>query len=122
MKLKELPEKINGLEVIKDYGLIFVGTKRARKARFICHCGNEFDALVTKIKSGIKKSCGCHSNSVYNDQTNKKHKAIIPYIKKIMDGESYTIKEVAELTNTSIHGVNIVYSHYLKTLNEQNSH
>lgn len=43
-----------------------------RKALFMCNCGAEFISVVTKVKSGYTKSCGCHRiNTIV--ALNKKH-------------------------------------------------
>lgn len=35
-----------------------------RKGRFICECGNETVAVISRVKSGLTKSCGCLSREV----------------------------------------------------------
>lgn len=32
---------------------------RPTKAVFLCHCGEEFEALLTNVNAGRTKSCGC---------------------------------------------------------------
>jgi len=34
--------------------------KKERKARFKCTCGKEFEAIISSVKSGNTKSCGCY--------------------------------------------------------------
>ena len=58
MALKELPEIINGVEVVKCMGMNNE-KKRKRLAKFKCSCGNYFIAKVNAVKNGHRKSCGC---------------------------------------------------------------
>lgn len=43
--------------------LIFIGdtvsVKKGRWGKYLCFCGNEFDAVICEVNSGRKKSCGC---------------------------------------------------------------
>jgi len=41
---------------------------KERKARFLCHCGKEFESQITPVKIGTTKSCGCAFKDI-----NRKH-------------------------------------------------
>lgn len=48
-------------DLIQDLGMKPVGSKglSTRKGIYKCHCGNEFEARASNIKSGNTKGCGC---------------------------------------------------------------
>ena len=57
---EELPKSI----LIEDLGMLFASDKSKRKVRFglfICgFCGTNFKAIITSVKCGDIKSCGCY--------------------------------------------------------------
>jgi hypothetical protein len=60
-KLKQLPDIINGVEVIKDLGMNEqIPAKRI--AQFRCSCGKLFIGKINAVKVGHKTSCGCKRN------------------------------------------------------------
>lgn len=53
--------------LIKDLGTQFPTEKSKHKARFglyKCSCGNEFRAIISTVKHGHTKSCGCYKNKL----------------------------------------------------------
>jgi hypothetical protein len=56
LQQSDLPVVINNLKLFEC-----LGTDHARKSvvRVLCHCGTEFTARYSNIRSGITKSCGC---------------------------------------------------------------
>ena len=62
--------------LIEDIGMRYAKLDSKRKARYgkyYCHlCGNKFIALISNIKFGQTKSCGCYRNSLVAN-LNKKH-------------------------------------------------
>lgn len=48
---------------------------KPRKAIFKCHCGNEFTSIITNVKFGTTKSCGCLAKKVRsrNGKSNTTH-------------------------------------------------
>ena len=57
-QLKSLPEKISGIEVVKDLGMNNqIPAKRI--AQFRCLCGKLFIGRINAVKVGHKASCGC---------------------------------------------------------------
>jgi hypothetical protein len=61
--MEENIEKDMSAKLIQDLGIMFAseGSKeRRRYGLYKCgHCGEEFKAKTTRIKSGVIKSCGC---------------------------------------------------------------
>lgn len=51
----EFGQKINGLTFIGET----IKKNNVRKALFRCHCGNEFEAVINKVRFGHTKSCSC---------------------------------------------------------------
>lgn len=54
-------------QVLGDHGIEFVedipnDPKDFRRAKFKCHCGNEFVTSINSIKSNQTASCGCNQN------------------------------------------------------------
>lgn len=47
--------------------LIQPSKKKERKAVFLCECGSEFEALISHVKSGNTKSCGCMKNELISN-------------------------------------------------------
>lgn len=45
--------------------------QKIRRAKFRCHCNNEFKSTITKIKTNYTKGCGCFQNDKNNH--NYKH-------------------------------------------------
>lgn len=37
----------------------YPNSRPCRKALFMCKCGNKFEAMISKVRSGHTKSCGC---------------------------------------------------------------
>ena len=77
-----MPKKIIYQEgdIIGNYGISYIkdvdkhicnGGHTERKAKFICHCGKEFESRIKKIKTNAIKSCGCK----YIIHGKKKHPA-----------------------------------------------
>ncbi len=55
-------ELINGLKFIKEVDPYIKPTgRKERKGLFLCECGTEFEAVITKIKGGYTQSCGCYN-------------------------------------------------------------
>lgn len=56
-----------------------------------CDCGNQSMVATGKLKSGIKKSCGCSQNETYMDRKNN----VIHFV----NGENLSIAEIARRYN-----------------------
>ena len=78
--MEENIEKDMSPKLIQDLGIMFAseGSKeRRRYGLYKCgHCGEEFKAKTTRIKSGVIKSCGCLVGE-YNEM--KKHRFYATY-------------------------------------------
>lgn len=59
-KMSKLPDIINNITVIEDLGMI----NGERRAVFKCICGNTFNTLVSSVKNGNTKSCGCYRDNM----------------------------------------------------------
>ncbi|WP_298347920.1 hypothetical protein [uncultured Dokdonia sp.] len=49
-------DTVNGLLLVKEVQRI---NPKARRGKFVCNCGNEFEADLDNVKRGRTKSCGC---------------------------------------------------------------
>lgn len=54
-RMLPLEESYGDIKVKKDLGMV----NGERRAIFECYCGNEFETLVSSIKSKNTRSCGC---------------------------------------------------------------
>lgn len=52
-------EKFFGCTYIQDEGTAIGVHQDRRLAKFLCHCGKEFIAVLEYVKFGKRKSCGC---------------------------------------------------------------
>lgn len=62
-----IDKKFNHLTVIEDLG---IGEDGWTHVKCLCDCGNTKDVILSKLKSGIIKSCGCLRKSP-TDKVNK---------------------------------------------------
>jgi len=60
--LKNLPDEIHNMKIIKDLGMSSHLKTPKRMAIFKCICGNNFESKVSSITSGQRTSCGCLRN------------------------------------------------------------
>ena len=66
-------EKINNLELLEEMPLYrFKNGDSKRMFKFKCFCGNEFISMLSSVKSGNTKSCGCHNIKMIK-QSRTKH-------------------------------------------------
>jgi len=73
--------------MIQDLGMLFPTEKSKQKNHyglFKCSCGKEYRAILTTVKKGTSKSCGC-----FNTKTNTKQKYIGQYSEKIDAAKAY---------------------------------
>lgn len=45
--------------------------KKDRKGRYLCFCGKEFVVIISKVKSGHTKSCGCYRKHIAKIRSTK---------------------------------------------------
>lgn len=80
-------KRFGKLVVEEFYGI----EKRQRIWICRCDCGNQSMVSTIKLKSGIKKSCGCSQNERYMDRKNN--------IIHCINGENLSIAEIARRYN-----------------------
>lgn len=65
-------EKINDCILIKELPTVrYDNDSYTRRGRFICFCGREFEAEISKIRLGKTKSCGCRRQKVFKEMVTK---------------------------------------------------
>lgn len=65
-------EKINNLELLEEMPLYrFKNGDSKRMFKFKCFCGNEFISMLSSVKSGNTKSCGCHNIKMIKQRMTK---------------------------------------------------
>ena len=50
-------------ELLEDLGMRYpteTSKRRYRFGRYLCYCGTEFEAVISNVKDGVTKSCGCY--------------------------------------------------------------
>jgi hypothetical protein len=68
-----MPAKIiyHSGQSIGEHGCKYLGKssksgKGKQRGWFLCHCGNEFETRVCRVKTGGVKSCGCLGKIKYH--------------------------------------------------------
>lgn len=70
-------------DVIGNYGVVFLeetgpfillNGKKKRRAKFLCHCDSEFNAVISQVKSDNTKSCGCLKIKIHKVHGFSRHK------------------------------------------------